>query len=146
LGKADPALALAACLWLGALTPGPAPRSHCESGSSAATLCSQLAASDPEQLLFGRRLDLNRAAARSLEVLPGIGPARAAAIVAERCRERFASVRDVERVSGIGPALRAGLASRVEVSAGGAAACDEAPATATAPARDARRSPASSIP
>ncbi len=52
-----------------------------------------------------KRLDLNRASAGELEALPGIGPARARAIV--RWREehgRFRSVEDLLEVSGIGPA------------------------------------------
>ena len=74
-----------------------------------------LAGVEPTQWLFAAQLDLNRAAASSLEVLPGIGPARAQAIVAERCRARFERVEEIERVRGIGPALRAGLAARVKV-------------------------------
>lgn len=51
------------------------------------------------------KLDLNRASTGDLERLPGIGPARARAIV--RWREvhgRFRSVDDLLEVSGIGPA------------------------------------------
>lgn len=54
-------------------------------------------------LLFGAPLDLNRASADGLEALPGIGPARAAAIVAERSRRPFERVSDLQRVHGIGP-------------------------------------------
>ena len=54
-------------------------------------------------LLFGEPLDLNRASAESLEVLPGVGPARARAIVAERERRRFRRVEDLDAVHGIGP-------------------------------------------
>jgi competence ComEA-like helix-hairpin-helix protein len=57
----------------------------------------------PARLLFGLRLDPNRADAESLQSLPGIGPARAAAIVAERERRPFASVEALIRVHGIGP-------------------------------------------
>jgi competence protein ComEA len=57
----------------------------------------------PARLLFGLPIDPNRADARTLEVLPGIGPARAAAIVAERERRPFAHAADLERVAGIGP-------------------------------------------
>jgi competence protein ComEA len=57
----------------------------------------------PARLLFGLRLDPNRADARALEALPGIGPARAAAIVAERERTPFREVADLRRVPGIGP-------------------------------------------
>jgi competence protein ComEA len=57
----------------------------------------------PARLLFGLRLDPNRADAAALEALPGIGPARAAAIVAERDRRPFASLDALTRVHGIGP-------------------------------------------
>jgi len=63
------------------------------------------------RLLDGRAIDLNRASADLLERLPGIGPTRAAAIVRERARGEFASVRDLERVSGIGPGIRRALES-----------------------------------
>ena len=55
-------------------------------------------------------LDINRADARLLETLPGVGPATAAAIVAERDRNGpFLGVDDLERVPGIGQAKLAGL-------------------------------------
>lgn len=60
----------------------------------------------PARLLFGLGVDPNRADPRTLEALPGIGPARAAAIVAERERRPFAHAADLERVAGIGPATR----------------------------------------
>jgi hypothetical protein len=57
----------------------------------------------PLRRLFGMPLDPNRADAVALETLPGIGPARASAIIQERCMRPFASVADVHRVAGIGP-------------------------------------------
>lgn len=56
----------------------------------------------PARWLFGRRIDLNRADARLLEALPGIGPSRARAIVEERRRGTFDSVDALTRVRGIG--------------------------------------------
>ncbi len=56
----------------------------------------------PARSLFGLRIDPNRADAATLETLPGIGPARAAAIVAERQRGRFDAPGDLRRVRGIG--------------------------------------------
>lgn len=54
----------------------------------------------------GFPLDLNRASALELERLPGIGPSRAAAIVAFRERYgSFSRVEDVSRVPGIGPVI-----------------------------------------
>jgi hypothetical protein len=64
----------------------------------------------PARILFGLPIDPNRADARTLEVLPGIGPARAAAILAERARAPFAQVSDLERVAGIGPKTRRRIA------------------------------------
>ena len=57
----------------------------------------------PLRRLFGQPLDPNHADAITLETLPGIGPARAAAIVRERCKRAFVSVADMGRVHGIGP-------------------------------------------
>jgi competence protein ComEA len=64
-------------------------------------------------LLCGRLLDLNASSPEALEVLPGIGPARARALVAGR---PFASLADVERVPGIGPVMRKRLRPFVEVA------------------------------
>jgi len=65
------------------------------------------------RLAFGLPLDVNRADARALEVLPGIGAGRAAAIVAARSDAPFCSVRELERVPGLGPTTIARLADRV---------------------------------
>jgi hypothetical protein len=73
----------------------------------------------PARLLFGGRLDPNAASAASLTVLPGIGPVRAAAIVAERERAAFGSVAELRRVRGIGPVTLARIAPWLEVGGGG---------------------------
>ncbi len=49
------------------------------------------------------RININTASAQRLEELPGIGPAMAQRIVAERSVRKFSSVEDLERVKGIGP-------------------------------------------
>ena len=144
MGRADAALALAGVAWFCALAPAPALESSCQDGATGAAVCERLETVAPVQLLFGRALDLNRASASSLEVLPGIGPARAEAIVAERCRARFASVSDVERVSGIGPAIRLRMGARVEIRSAQAAGCGQAGVKAPARVPGARRTPASS--
>ena len=61
-------------------------------------------------------IDLNAATAADLEMLPGVGPATAAAIVEDRRRNGpFASVDDLDRVPGIGPAKLAALRDQVTV-------------------------------
>lgn len=63
-----------------------------------------------------RKVDLNRATARVLEQLPGIGPTMAARIVAWREHYGpFRSVDDLKEVRGIGEKTFAGLAPLVEV-------------------------------
>lgn len=57
-----------------------------------------------DQLRDGRRLDLNRATAAELELLPGIGPRLAREIVAQRAqRGGFANLEALDEVRGIGP-------------------------------------------
>ena len=59
-------------------------------------------------------LPLNRADAAELETLSGVGPVRAAAIVADRERHGpFAHPRELARVRGIGPATAERLAPRL---------------------------------
>ena len=61
-------------------------------------------------------IDVNRASASELEVLPGVGPATAAAIVDDRERNGpFASVDDLDRVPGIGPSKLAAIRDLVTV-------------------------------
>jgi competence ComEA-like helix-hairpin-helix protein len=68
------------------------------------------------RLAVGLPLELNRASAAELELLEGIGPRLAAAIVAEReARGPFSSVAELRRVRGIGPALLAKLDRVLEV-------------------------------
>jgi competence protein ComEA len=56
---------------------------------------------------LGARMNVNRASADELTLLPGIGPQRAKAIVSSREHEGpFLSTGDLERVRGIGPATR----------------------------------------
>jgi len=57
------------------------------------------------RLALGLAIDVNVAGTAELESVPGIGPTRAAAIVADRERVGpFADVDALERVKGIGPA------------------------------------------
>lgn len=58
-----------------------------------------------ELLVVGLPIDVNRAGAVALQAVPGIGPARAAAIVADRAAlGPFEDVDALDRVRGIGPA------------------------------------------
>ena len=64
--------------------------------------------------------DVNTSPAAELQLLPGIGPARAAAIVAERERGGpFAGLPALERVAGIGPMTVAGLKGRATAAGRG---------------------------
>ena len=69
----------------------------------------------PARVLFGQALDLNTSDPLTLQVLPGIGPRRAAAIVEARSAEPLRAVSDLQRVHGIGPRTVERLAGWVEV-------------------------------
>ena len=62
------------------------------------------------------RVDLNQAGPEELDRLPGVGPARARAIIAFRERfGRFADPAELDRVPGIGPGLALRLRPLVTV-------------------------------
>ena len=61
------------------------------------------------------RVRINSASVSELESLPGVGPALAQRIIAERSRGRFASAEDLLRVSGIGKAKLEKMRAYVEV-------------------------------
>ena len=67
----------------------------------------------PARRLFGLGLDANDTDAPTLETLPGIGPARARALVEARREQRFCRARDLERAEGIGPRIRAMIAAEL---------------------------------
>jgi len=71
----------------------------------------------PARRLFGLRVDPNVADAITLETLPKIGPVRAQAIIAERCRRPFVSMEDLRRVPGIGPQAVKALAPHMVIVA-----------------------------
>ena len=120
------ALPLAPRAWAPAVCAEPAEQ-LAQAGHSVAVRCDGDPAArplrGPARLLFGLRLDPNRADRASLEALPGIGPARAAAIETERCRRPFASVAELERVPGIGPRSLARLEPWLAVEVPAQARC-----------------------
>lgn len=64
----------------------------------------------------GGKVDLNTATADQLDALPGVGPATAQKIIADRSSNGpFRTVEDLMRVSGIGPAKFDGLKDLVTV-------------------------------
>jgi competence protein ComEA len=125
---------LCASLLLAASLPGgpnaprvcdlPGETAH-HAGHTAAVACSQKHRSGhevrgPARMLFGMRIDLNGADVGTLEVLPGIGPSRASAIVQTRSMRIFSSVEDLLRVPGIGPRRLAALRPHVTLESVGA--------------------------
>lgn len=98
-------LLTASVLWLGVATVCWWPQPHLEA-SYPVRLSGIVPASATDALLLGQPLDLNRTTAADLELLPGIGPALAARIVAYRqTHGPFLSVGQLEAVKGIGPKL-----------------------------------------
>ena len=76
--------------------------------------------------VLGLPLPLNRASAGDLQTLSGVGPVRAAAIVADRERRGpFADPRELARVRGIGSVTAARLEARLFT--GDDPACPSAP-------------------
>lgn len=66
--------------------------------------------SGPAALAAGRKIDVNRASAEDLALLPGIGPTKAGRIVDDRARNGpYRSLADLERVHGVGPKTVAGI-------------------------------------
>jgi len=70
----------------------------------------------PQSPQTNGRVNINTATAAELEQLPGIGPAKAQAIVRDREQKGpFKRVEDLDRVSGIGPKTVESLRERVTV-------------------------------
>jgi competence protein ComEA len=76
----------------------------------------QIESAGAAALRRGERLDVNRASAAELELLPAVGPSLAARIVADRAsRGPFRTVEDLARVHGIGPRTVERLAPHIRV-------------------------------
>ncbi len=76
-------------------------------------------------------VNIQTASADELQLLPGIGPSKAQAIIAHRDRRAFRRVQDIMRVRGIGRATFRRLQSMMTV---------DGPTTLTAPTRSRRTS------
>jgi competence ComEA-like helix-hairpin-helix protein len=61
------------------------------------------------------RININEAGIDALVALPGIGPSRAQAIIAEREKRRFRRVEDIMRVPGIGRKTFARIRASIRV-------------------------------
>ena len=73
-----------------------------------------------ERVLLGLTLDPNRASAEDLAAVPGLTPALAAAIVADReARGPFEQVEALRRVRGVGPARLGRARAHLEVTSTG---------------------------
>ncbi|MGC6487069.1 MAG: ComEA family DNA-binding protein [Planctomycetota bacterium] len=65
------------------------------------------------------RVDVNRASAAELQVLPGVGPSRAEALVLSRLRDGpFRALQDLDRVDGFGDDLLRRLRPHVRFGVG----------------------------
>jgi competence protein ComEA len=62
-----------------------------------------------QALTVGQKLDLSPASQADLEVLPGVGPSLAKAILRARAEHPFESWEDVDRIPGVGPSKLAVL-------------------------------------
>jgi competence protein ComEA helix-hairpin-helix repeat region len=88
----------------------------------AALLCAFAFSPFGSSALASALVDINTADAALLDTLPGIGPSKAAAIVAYRnAHGPFAVIEDIQNVSGIKGDTYAGLASFITVGATGTA-------------------------
>jgi competence protein ComEA len=127
--RARAALAVAALLFALPLAGGEPPPADCPApgerraaaGHSVALACASAPGRrpvrGPARRLVGLAIDPNRADAATLESLPGVGPARAEAIIEARASRPFRRLEDLDRVPGLGPRTLAGLAGAIAIGA-----------------------------
>lgn len=125
----DAALLVCALLYLAALPTSPPPLPPCpwpyelaaREAHSVEVGCAPAPTGPPvrgpARRLFDLPIDPNRADRTTLETLPGIGPARAEAILQERAKQSFPSVEALRRVPGIGPVTLRRIAPLLAVGA-----------------------------
>ena len=95
----------------------PAASTRLPEQSAPSTSAAPLLGGQPAVAADGR-IDLNAADEKTLESIPGIGPAKAAAIIEYRTRTGgFRTVQELDAVRGIGPGILAKIAPHVTVSA-----------------------------
>lgn len=69
-----------------------------------------------QALTVGQKLDLATASQADLEVLPGVGPSLAKAILRARAEHPFESWEDVDRIPGVGPSKLAVLKANARLT------------------------------
>lgn len=80
------------------------------------TLVSTEHTAEADRVLYGEKMNLNRADSAALELIPGIGPALARRIVDHRKkRGPFVRLEEIERVRGIGPKKRELISAWAEI-------------------------------
>ncbi len=72
-------------------------------GAAALIVPAAVRAGDAEDRVLEGVVNLNSATAEQLQLLPGVGPAKARQIVEARAKRPFRTTWDVTRVRGIGP-------------------------------------------
>lgn len=93
--------------------PGPPDPGVARAAGSARVVAAPDAAGSRTPRAAGAPVPVNTAGIDALCTLPGIGPARAQAIIAARQRRPFARLADLGRVKGLGPRRIQALAGRV---------------------------------
>jgi competence protein ComEA len=121
------ALGVAVHLW----RPSPAPSLPCdpadirwmEEGGTKVARCAPSLPPVPgpaaQALTVGQKLDLSTASQADLEVLPGVGPSLARAILRARAEHPFRSWEDVDRIPGVGPSKLALLKASARLTPSG---------------------------